>query len=510
MTPADINQEESQPFEERVGPLAGTGGESRISPSLLKWGTLILLAYFAARLIYFALNVSPFVPPDEVTHAGICKVFAKAFLLPVNSPETYQFGLVTNVPWLYYWLMGKLLHLNLLGFPDLVFLRLLNIPLAFATIFYAVRLFRLLCKDSLGELLLITVLTNTAMFSLLSFSVSYDNLTNLLAAMSIYYTFAFLRMGSGNLLAASFLCQLVGCLSKITFLPLSLALDVLLLVCGWKNLPGFPAAVVRHLRTSGRGNLLLVAAIAIAAALNLQLHAGNYLRFGTLNPSMSQIVSPENAMKYRLEARGNIFNSYREGKISYMDALILAGEIEHPVDKADTFFLLMNYENLKRNPQLWLGPLSYSWVWLENMVASVIGIKSHLIMVKDLPYRIPFYLLMSLAALGFVVRWRPAESGWMAPGLAAVSLFYTGYIMYDFNYGSYLNYGAPGMTVYGRYLFPVLAPFYVLLCRYLLCLFRNESVRCALALATAIMFISYDFPWFLIHATPEWYSWLPG
>jgi len=31
----------------------------------------------------------------------------------------------------------------------------------------------------------------------------------------------------------------------------------------------------------------------------------------------------------------------------------------------------------------------------------------------------------------------------------------------------------------------------------------------ALALCAAVIFIAYDFPWFLAHATPEWFSWLP-
>jgi len=54
-----------------------------------------------------------------------------------------------------------------------------------------------------------------------------------------------------------------------------------------------------------------------------------------------------------------------------------------------------------------------------------------------------------------------------------------------------------------------MAPFAVLFCRYLLQLLRNEPARHVLALATAIMFISYDFPWFIAHATPEWYMWMP-
>ena len=107
------------------------------------------------------------------------------------------------------------------------------------------------------------------------------------------------------------------------------------------------------------------------------------------------------------------------------------------------------------------------------------------------------------------VRWRPREAGWGPLNLAVVAAFYSGFLIYEVNYDAYLNYGEPSLTVYGRYLFIVMAPVYVLLCHYLLRLFRSELIRSALALATALLFISYDFPWFLMHATPEWFEWMP-
>ncbi len=483
--------------------------EGRISATFFKWSTTLLLAYFGFRLVYFALNLSPFVPPDEVTHAGLCKVFSRVALLPGNGPETYEFGLVTNIPWLYYWTMGKLLHLNFVGLPELVFLRLLNIPLAFGTVYFARRALLLLTQDRTTQLLLVVAMTNTAMFSLLSASVSYDNLTNLLAAMAVFYLLAFFKERSGCFLAAALLAQLAGCLTKITFLPLVLVLNLLLVIHELRNLPSLVSELKSGLRTSGRRVRLTVLVILFAIGLNLMLYGGNYLRYGVLIPSMPMVLSPEIAMNYRLEARGIIFDRYKKGEISYMDALILTGEIKHPGDKADTFYLLMNYENLKRNPQLWLGPLQYVKVWFINMVATIFGIKAHLIMVKDVRYLIPLYVVMSLALVGFIARWRRQGSGWLPPCMATIVCFYAGYLMIAVNYSSYLEYGAPGITLYGRYLFPLLSPAYVLLSYYLLNLFRAEYIRISLTLATALLLIAYDFPWFLAHATPEWYTWLP-
>jgi hypothetical protein len=347
------------------------------------------------------------------------------------------------------------------------------------------------------------------MFSLLSASVSYDNLANLLAAMAIYYEFAFFKNRTGGLLVASLLCQLAGSLIKITFLPLILVLNLLLVLTELKNVKKLPEEIRRQLRTFSSRNWLASLVLVIALGLNLQLYAGNYLRYGAPNPGMSQVTSTEFAMKHHLDARGIIFNQYKEGKISYMDALILTGEIKHPGDKADTFYLLMNYEKLKSNPQLWLSPLNYIKFWFQVMVATIFGIRGHLGMFKPDQYLIPVYVVMALAFAGFILRWRPRLSGWWAPSLAVVAIFYAGFLVYEVNYEAYRNYGEPSLTVYGRYLFVVMSPVYVLLCHYLLQLFRSELIRTTLALATAMMFIAYDFPWFLMHATAEWYTWLP-
>jgi hypothetical protein len=214
-------------------------------------------------------------------------------------------------------------------------------------------------------------------------------------------------------------------------------------------------------------------------------------------------------MQSRLDARGVIFSQYRDGKITYMEALILTGEIKHPGDKADTFYLLMNYEKLKRNPHLWLSPPSYANVWFQTMVASIFGIRAHLGMFKPPVYLLPVYVVMVLALSGFISRWRPREAGWGPLGLAVVAVAYAGALVYEVNYDAYITYGEPSLTVYGRYMFIVMAPICVLLCHYLLCLFRAGLLRTALVLATSLLYISYDFPWFLKHATPEWYTWLP-
>src|ERR1700690_117612 len=96
----------------------------KIFPSArqLRWSVTLLLVYFGLRLVFFSSTVSPYVPPDEHTHFEISRIFSKISFLPENARETYEYGLVTNIPYLYYWIMGRLLNLNFFGIPDLLFL----------------------------------------------------------------------------------------------------------------------------------------------------------------------------------------------------------------------------------------------------------------------------------------------------------------------------------------------------------------------------------------------------
>ena len=169
------------------GPSHTTDAPEEDFPSarILAWSVTVLMAYFGLRLLFLANYISPFLPPDEATHFGICDIFSRVPFWPENSPESYQFGLVTNIPWLYYWIMGKLLALNVTGISDLVFLRLLNIPLAFGHVYFTWRLLRLMTNDRLTQVLLLAAMTNTMMLTFLSAFVSYDNLANLLAACAL-------------------------------------------------------------------------------------------------------------------------------------------------------------------------------------------------------------------------------------------------------------------------------------------------------------------------------------
>ena len=89
------------------------------------------LLYFAIEASWFALNIHPFVPPDEVTHVGRIIAFSKSWLPPDDGPATWELGLVSRVPTLYYYAMGRVAWL--IG-ADVIALRLCNVALGVATV----------------------------------------------------------------------------------------------------------------------------------------------------------------------------------------------------------------------------------------------------------------------------------------------------------------------------------------------------------------------------------------
>lgn len=472
-----------------------------------KWLELVLFVYFGVRLIYFAVTISPHIPPDEVTHFGISTIFSTALLLPDNSPASYQYGLVTNIPWLYYWIMGKLLHFNFFGVSDLVFLRILNIPFAFVTVYFVRRLTTLFTDDGIVRLLVVVAMTNTLMFSFVSASVSYDNLTNMLAAMSFYYLTAFFKNRSARFLASAVICILAGCLTKITFLPLVALFLLLFVVREAANIGSFaPKTGTMFTEPGSRAGMVMLVAILAGLLLNIQLYGGNYLQYKAISPSVEAVLPLEKAMQYRLFARGKIFEQFRHGQISLDQAHEMASHITHPGDRKDTVTLIDNYAYKQQAGFKPLGLLTYTAIWTLQMLSTSFGIKAHIGMPNHGLSFIPLTVLILFVIAAYLVRWRPRDMVWLPTSLLAVAVCYGIFILVRINYPNYLDSTDIVMTVAGRYIFPVMGPVYVVSCLYLLRLFKGEKMRLGLAVFAALVLILSDFPFFLAKVTPEWFS----
>ena len=130
---------------------------------------------------------------------------------------------------------------------------------------------RLITPDPLSRVLSLLLVTNTLMFTGLAASVSYDNLTNLLAALAIAQLLAFLAVRRGATLLGFGLAVLAGCLTKLAFLPLAAILAATLLWRERRALRDAPARCVAWLRVGGATRVLAAATWRVFLSASSQI-----------------------------------------------------------------------------------------------------------------------------------------------------------------------------------------------------------------------------------------------
>jgi hypothetical protein len=338
--------------------------------------------------------------------------------------------------------------------------------------------------------------------------VSYDNLVNLLAAMSLYYLFLFWQRREGAALLAFGTAALAGCLTKMAFLPLAAILGLVLVVRERRTLVRSPVRLLGPLRRLSPREAALTAALVALAIGNLSLHGGNLLRYGTIQPRAARLLGLEAALENRIFARNYITRQFREGRLGFEEAMARTQEIDHEPTRRGTQALLRRARRQASQPEPRLGPVRYAARWAGLMLERTFGYFGHMSVTKSWLGLLPYWLALTLAAAGLVRGWRAAT--WSAPHPTAalvIAAFYVLVLIGRVNYPSYLRTGVLGLAVQGRYLFPVMLPIWGLVAQYLLELFPAR-VRPVVGLVAGAYFVYGDFPFFLHEAEEEsWFVW---
>lgn len=470
---------------------------------------IALTLYFAAKLIYFATHIGENIAPDEITWFGISKLFATSWLVPADSPASYQFGVVSRLPYLYFVLMGKLLAGNIFGLSDLVFLRLMNVCLGLVTVVTGYRMVCLLSQNVVVRLVFLVAATNTLMFTFLFAAVNYDNLTNCLAVLALHQAVAFFRNRHATSLLGSLLCLLLGCLTKLAFLPFAALLTVILLAHEWRNLRQLGAGIQHFFSPLRPTNLLLAALCLFTFGLNCELYGGNLIHYGRINPSLEQVAGLEAAMQYRIFARDYIVQQFKEGKATYAQAMRMTWQIKHDGDRGGAVYLLQQAarEKGEKNPYR-MSRLRYAPAWFELMSSKIFGIMGHQSMEKQRPELLPYYLILVIALGMCLFTFNRTDLGGLTPYLVALSLAYALIIMLLVNYRTYSHSGVIVLALQGRYLFPVIIPMMLLVAEYGTGRWPHRWQQGLSGVLLATICMANEFPWFLHHAGPEWF--FPG
>lgn len=434
---------------------------------------LVLLGYFLVRTAYFALALHKGISPDELYHLGISDLYSKSLLIPSNNIDSFYYGVVTDVPYLFHLIMGKIAFLNFTKVPDYIILRFVNILLSLGTILFTYKLGKIIFKNKLVQIALVLVMTNTLMFTFLSSAVSYDNLVNLLAVLSIYQLVKFIKDKNAINLILLLLFISLGSLTKSAFLPLAL---ILVLIAGFKILykktrPFFKNSLIEIKRFNGKQIAVSLITIFFLVLAGI-LYVGNLVSYKAPTPSCAQVLTHEQCLHNAIYKRGLDF-----------------AQNDMPA----------------QNP---VNPIRYIPAWAKRIEMRIFGIMGHRNMIKPFEEVTLYNILFGLSIVLLLVNIKKLykdERFKTYIVIFVVALFYILVLMYLQNYPSYLKSGDPARALQGRYIFPVITPLYILFLfpfdRYL-----KRKILAGLLLITAAVFIYGDFVYFLLNVPTSWFG----
>ncbi|HEC17010.1 MAG TPA: phospholipid carrier-dependent glycosyltransferase [Sedimenticola sp.] len=471
-----------------------------------RWEPIVTLAlgvYFIARLFYFAMGIVPDLPPDEHTHVGLIRLYAAASpLFITDTPASFQFGLVSSVPYLYHYLMGAASALT--GNDSYLTLRLFNIPLAFLFLVVAYRLAREVTANPLARILFFVMLTNTLMSSFLWASVNYDNLVNLLALLSVYFLVRLLSRGATTSCLLFLICMGLGALTKASFLPLALLLILVWLTARNRLLKSDFISLRQQVMAGNKPVIALLVLLAGCLSANLLLYGNNIVRYGQIKPGCSQVLDLKSCMANRIFARGWVLSQYRDNKITFEQAWNMAGRIWHAGDREATRVMLQNERMFRLKKPETLNFYDYlNVVWNQELKPSIFGILAHRSMLRS-SAELTAYNLILLAGIIFFIRNIRFDQRDRAWGIFAfVCLGYFMLLLAFHHYPGYLVTHNVSLGTQGRYLFVVIAPAYLLLSEFLLRKLK-KWMQVLVVILVGFVFINGDFPYFLEHVPASW------
>ena len=416
---------------------------------------LLLLLLFILGTSLTAVNLRGGIIPDEGAHTMLTGEFTKTLGIPPETEATIKRGVfIEGNPFLFYWLTARLR--NLMAF---------FVPSATAkTLFYLDRFFNVFCsvanlvvvwlisckviKNVWLRLLPPFLLANILMFFFLSSGSNYDNLNNLLCSLSILFAVGLVKGEDfWRDTFRLFLVLALAGLTKKTAIPL---IGILLIV--WLAVLVY-SKPKWHL-PQGKNLVLFILALT-AIAMNVFMYGRNLLVYKTLIPGCNQLATETQCstsnfivreMTYALEEKMTIQEAVAEG---YPD------------------------------------PVSYFFgYWSQVMVSRNIGVHGHKIYSNPLKTVVRFTLLgLVVAGLAFIRK--PAKEVLL---LGMIAVAYT-LILFVYNYDMQLYYGFQGFAIQGRYIFPVISCFLILVA-YLLETLRPKALRIAAIIYLIILSIA--------------------
>lgn len=429
---------------------------------------IVQIVIFVSFCVYLAANVRLGISPDENYHFNVSKAYATTLGIPPNTSTTYQFGDITTGAFLYFWVNGRVLNINIFGLEELLLLRIVSILFSTGTLLTVYLLSKELIKNKLYQIIPVVLLANTLMFTFLSAMVNYDNLANLFAALSILVFVKILKNPKNlNYVFLWIIFASLGALTKFTILPLAFIQFILIAYQLIRNIN----AIDFNLRKVW--GLVLVALVTVVSVL--YLYGGNLVKYKDITPGCDKVMTVEQCMNSALFRRDY-------GRFPDIEVFTYSGIVSTVFNR--------------------ISPIEYFATWVFAMSQKIYGIMGHeVIYLPSMFYSI--YVLIGLVAIVLFIRhWRIKES--IDLKLLVLLAFYGFILAIGQNYKSYISTGVMSLALQGRYIFPVISIYYVLLVKYY-SLVSHKHLRSLLLILLVLTFLIGCVPFFFLAVNPSWF-----
>jgi len=421
--------------------------------------------WFGYQAFYYATHIAEHISPDESYHLQVSLFHMRSptFFIK-DSPETYAYGAISVRPYLFHFLMSKLLVLNVFNISNLIFLRLTNILIGLLSLYLTFLLTKEVTKNRWIQLGVLIVQTNILMFVFLASMISYDNLVNLISVASFLFLIRFLRTFSRYNLMMLFITMLAGSLTKVAYPPIVI-IQLFILIAYSKAIYRNRQKIFYPSLSIQDGVLLL--SLIVLFTLNLKLYGHNVITYGQVQPKSSKVFGHEKAYRY-----------YSQSQRDY--------------DLRST---------VKERTML---PFTvYLFNYVIRTEQSILGIVGHKQLVKTNHGLFLYRFLVLLSVFLFALNYKKTFKHSTMKILMVSFISYALIVLFT-NYQSYHALRLFGLALQGRYNFPIFALVDIFIVYNLLAQFRDLTKIVALTIITVLL-VYNNFFWFLMKATPEWY-----
>ncbi len=438
---------------------------------------VLIFIYFLSFSLYLVFKLKLGISPDSYYHIDVSRIFSTTLGIPENTPASFQWRDITRMPYLYYWINGRLLNINILNINEVIYLRLFNVLYSFGTVLVTYLLTKEVFKNKYARLLVLFLLTNSLMFVFLSSSINYDNLANLFAVLStLFFVKSLKNISSLENIFLMFIFLLLGVLTKYTLAPLAFVF-VLILFYKWFE----HRKSIKYI-LKGTKIWIFLSILLVLIGLNISLYGVNIVKYHSLVPECEVILGHEACLENGVYYRDNIDMPSEDIKgIGEVVEMVLSGER--------------------------LDPVSYTFFWIYNMASKVVGIMGD----QSLPmsnYILPVYMVFLLIGIINTIKYWEKKNIVLS-ALTSSTVFYLLTILFTQNYSRYIYQGYPALALQGRYMFPVISSFYIITVYYLFKI-ENKTFRNTIIILLVILFFIGCLPYFILNVPTNWFGTTPG